>query len=109
VRNQIKLAVQLTHGDWLGIDSSINNFLVLSMSIDIELRHGLSHRVYYSRLTTEWLANQHKPVKVGNNFGKLSRLILLLLLLLLIFQNVYIFTDFPTWHVTSKVADNKAF
>ena len=60
VWNGIKLSIQLAHGDRLGIDRAINDFLIFSVTTNVELCHGISHSVYHRCLAAKWLTNQHK-------------------------------------------------
>ena len=43
VRNGIKLSIQLSHGDGFRIDRTIDDFLVIRVTVDVQLRHRICH------------------------------------------------------------------
>ena len=61
----VKLTVQLTHGDGLGVDGSMDDPLILLFPFVMKNGHCIGHRVNHWRLAAEWLPHQHEAV--GDN------------------------------------------
>jgi len=74
VGDGVKLAVQLSHGDRLGIDRFVHHFLVLLVSLLVQHRQRAGHSRNYRRFASKRVSNQHKPVKMRHRKVKYARL-----------------------------------
>ena len=60
VRDRVKLAVQLTHGDGLGVDGLVLDGLELPVALLVEERHALTQGVQHLSFPPVRLADHHE-------------------------------------------------